>query len=90
MSVLAELTVYQCDNCPAVIVVRDHDSREKFDLEWHEGGRDYCGTCRGLPKIAEAINREKSLVQQAIDSFLVRHAATMEKETAKEWPDYVN
>ncbi len=47
MSVLASITVYQCDKCGAILMVKDANSAKFFELMWHQGlAYDFCQQCK--------------------------------------------
>ncbi len=60
MSVLACITIKQCDGCGDVAVLQTDDEYNEFDQDWYDGTTcDFCMICKPL-------NTEKIAKDQAV------------------------
>lgn len=65
MSVIATITVYQCNGCDTVAVCRSDAEYRFFELYWYEGLKvDFCHACRGKAENVDAILGDRALRQQ--------------------------
>lgn len=69
MSVIASITVHQCDGCNTVAVLKSDAEYRFFELSWYEGLKvDFCHACRGKAANAEAILTDRALRKQIADT----------------------
>ncbi len=69
MSVIATITVYQCNGCDTVAVCRSDAEYRLFELSWYEGLKvDFCHACRGKSENADRILADNALRQQVVES----------------------
>jgi hypothetical protein len=66
MALIADMAVFQCDNCPAIFVCKDEESWELFEATWGECFRHYCPKCRSIPCIARQIEKESADLKEAV------------------------
>lgn len=54
--IVAMITVYQCEDCPRVVVLREQIEYDTFELGWFNGLKyQFCPNCRCQPAAAERI-----------------------------------
>lgn len=66
MAMIADIAVFQCDNCRATFVCKDKHAWEQFEESWHNGLiAHYCQTCKLRPEIVALIAEERECFKQA-------------------------
>lgn len=66
MAMIADVSVFQCDNCKATFVCKDDQSWEEFENRWHNGlMTHFCVGCKGKPEIMVIIAEERACFSEA-------------------------
>lgn len=64
---IANIAIFECDDCKAVHVCRDETTWTLFELNWHEClTTHFCYDCRTKPANVETILRNREAVIDAI------------------------
>lgn len=75
MSVLACVTVHECDGCGKTLALKTDRDYTSFEATWYEGlSVDFCPMCRDLPKFEMAIMGDRAKRHQ-IANYVKRSAA---------------
>jgi len=78
MSLVALISVHQCDMCPQVAVIKTDAEQADFADRWHSGwAKDFCPACRDHRGAIEAIAAE-ARQQRAIDAVIRKRTLTKE------------
>lgn len=74
MSLIAYISVHQCDECERVIVLKDDDQYTAFDDSWYSsyGRVEFCDRCRDLASVQERILEDERM-DRAIAAALSKH-----------------
>lgn len=64
--ILAVITIYQCDDCGSVLVLKDDADYERFDEQWYDGvAYSFCRLCRAKPANQGLIANDQAMQQAA-------------------------
>lgn len=78
MSLIALISVHQCDLCPKVAVMKTDAEEADFQDRWHNGwSKDFCPDCRDSGDAVLAI-ADEARQQRAIDAVIRKR--TLSKE----------
>lgn len=73
MSILAELTVYQCDACMNTIVCKNTDSWREFERGWKDSvDHHYCPVCKHFPQVKQQIETDDLVFANLMARALVK------------------
>lgn len=62
--ILTEITIYQCDNCPAIVTVRDEADRRVFNVTWFDGLiYQFCPDCRTTDAVKPKLEKEAAALE---------------------------
>jgi len=68
MSILANITVYQCDDCRQVAVVTTDEDCDSFDANWSTSvAVDFCPACKNKAANRARIVSERKLFNKTED-----------------------
>lgn len=67
MSLLASISVHQCDGCSKIIVVNTLEEFRAYSETWHQGiGVDFCDGCKSTETAKKAIADDRSKFNAAV------------------------
>lgn len=67
MAVIANIAVYECDHCKAVVVCTDAASWDAFETDWHETIlHHFCPVCRHMPEVSAIAARDLEALKESI------------------------
>lgn len=52
-------TIFTCDNCEAVIMLRNDHEWKHFEMHWADGVHQFCPQCKDKPEVKILIEKEE-------------------------------
>jgi hypothetical protein len=66
--ILAMITVYQCEDCPQVMICRHDIDYEIYEATWFDGLKfQFCPICRFKPQAEDRIEEDRQRVRSIRD-----------------------